>query len=120
MNVSMSHGGGLFVQLQDVVFVAEYLNGSSENEDPATYLTPSRKVVEVRGVMAFIAAHTTFPGNDVPHDVWQRELENQNHQCLLKTAGLKFRFLKAEPQSPTPYAVAALWVSLGLQFLYFS
>ena len=43
MNASMSHGGGLFVQLQDVVFAAECLNDTSENEDPATSLTPRVK-----------------------------------------------------------------------------
>jgi DNA-binding phage protein len=58
MNASINHDDWLFAQLQDAAFAAEYLNAAGEDEDPATYLTALRKVVEARGGMAFIAEKT--------------------------------------------------------------
>jgi DNA-binding phage protein len=46
------HEDWLFKELQDAEFAAEFLNAASEDDDPKTYLTALRKVVEARGGMA--------------------------------------------------------------------
>jgi DNA-binding phage protein len=40
-------------KLADADFAAEYLNAASEDDDPKSYLTALRKVVEARGGMRF-------------------------------------------------------------------
>ena len=42
------HNDWLFEHLKDAEFAAEYLNAASEDDDPKTYLTALRKVVEAR------------------------------------------------------------------------
>jgi hypothetical protein len=49
---TIKHNDWLFEQLKDAEFAAEYLNAASEDDDPKTYLTALRKVVEARGGMA--------------------------------------------------------------------
>jgi DNA-binding phage protein len=46
---TIKHNGWLFEQLKDADFAADYLNAASEDDDPKTYLTALRKVVEARG-----------------------------------------------------------------------
>ena len=48
------HNDWLFEQLKDAEFTAEFLNAASEDEDPQTYLTAVRKVVEAHGGTAAI------------------------------------------------------------------
>ena len=55
MTATMKHDDWLFKQLKDGEFAAEYLNAASEDDDPKTYLTALRKVVEARGGMTSIA-----------------------------------------------------------------
>jgi DNA-binding phage protein len=55
MKEKIKHDKWLIEQLQDAEFAAEFLNAAGEDDDPATYLTAFRKVVEARGGMAFIA-----------------------------------------------------------------
>lgn len=48
MKNATTHDEWLKEQLKDAVFAAEYLNAASEDEDPKTYLTAMRKVVDAR------------------------------------------------------------------------
>ncbi len=45
---TIKHNDWLFEHLKDAEFAAEYLNAASEDDDPKTYLTALRKVVEAR------------------------------------------------------------------------
>ena len=54
----ITHDSWLFKQLQDAEFAAEFLNAASKDDDPKTYLTALRKVVEARGGVASIADKT--------------------------------------------------------------
>jgi len=58
MSATVKHDDWLLEQLKDGEFAAEYLNAASEDDDPKTYLTALRKVVEARGGMASIAEKT--------------------------------------------------------------
>lgn len=55
MKSCVRHDDWLTAQLADAEFAAEYLNAASEDDDPATYLSALRKVVEARGGMAAVA-----------------------------------------------------------------
>ena len=55
MSETAQHDNWLFEQLKDAEFAAEFLNAASEDDDPKTYLTALRKVVEARGGMASVA-----------------------------------------------------------------
>ena len=55
---TIKHNDWLFEQLKDAEFAAEFLNAASEDDDPKTYLTALRKVVEARGGMATVAQKT--------------------------------------------------------------
>ena len=52
MKTSARHDDWLMTKLADADFAAEYLNAASEDDDPKSYLTALRKVVEARGGMA--------------------------------------------------------------------
>ena len=45
---TIKHNDWLFEHLKYAEFEAEYLNAASEDDDPKTYLTALRKVVEAR------------------------------------------------------------------------
>lgn len=49
MNVPIKHDDWLYEKLKDSDFAAEFLNAASEDNDPNTYSTALRKVVEARG-----------------------------------------------------------------------
>lgn len=91
MSSLIRHDEWLFEQLQDARFAAEYLNAASEGDDPRTYLTALRKVVEARGGMAAIAekAHLS-------RETLYRTLSSRGNptiktlNAVLKAAGLKF------------------------------
>ena len=55
MSVTVKHDAWLFEQLKDAHFAAEFLNAASEDNDPKTYLTALRKVVEARGGLVAVA-----------------------------------------------------------------
>lgn len=55
MTINDRHEDWLLDQLTDPAFAAEYLNAASEDDDPKTYLTALRQVVEARGGMAVVA-----------------------------------------------------------------
>jgi probable addiction module antidote protein len=52
------HDDWLLEKLQDRAFAAEFLNAASEDDDPKTYLTALRQVVEARGGIASVAKKT--------------------------------------------------------------
>ena len=91
MTTSMKHDDWLFEQLKDAEFAAEFINAASEDDDPKTYLTALRKVVEARGGMASIAekAHLS-------HETLYRTLSSRGNptirtlNAVLKATGLKF------------------------------
>ena len=91
MTTSMKHDDWLFEQLKDAQFAAEFINAASEDDDPKTYLTALRKVVEARGGMASIAekAHLS-------RETLDRTLSSRGNptirtlNAVLKATGLKF------------------------------
>ena len=91
VNTSAKHDDWLLEQLKDAQFAAEYLNAASEDDDPKTYLTALRKVVEARGGMASVAekAHLS-------RETLYRTLSSRGNptirtlSAILKAAGLKF------------------------------
>ena len=55
MSATAKHDDWLLEQLKDADFAAEFLNAASDDDDPRTYLTALRKVVEARGGMSSVA-----------------------------------------------------------------
>lgn len=55
---TVKHDDWLLKKLQDAEFAAEFLNAASEDEDPKTYLTALRQVVEARGGIKEVAEKT--------------------------------------------------------------
>ena len=89
---TIKHKDWLFEQLKDAEFAAEYLNAASEDDDPKTYLTALRKVVEARGGMATVAQKT-----DLSRETLYRTLSSSRGNptirtlsAVLKATGLKF------------------------------
>jgi DNA-binding phage protein len=58
MKDDITQDSWLLKELQNAEFAAEFLNAASEDDDPKTYLTALRKVVEARGGMASVAERT--------------------------------------------------------------
>ena len=88
---TIKHNDWLFEQLKDAEFAAEYLNAASEDDDPKTYLTALRKVVEARGGMAVVAQKTALS-----RETLYRTLSSRGNptirtlSAVLKATGLKF------------------------------
>lgn len=55
---TVKHDDWLLNKLQDAEFAAEFLNAASEDDDPKTYLTALRQVVEARGGIKGVAEKT--------------------------------------------------------------
>lgn len=60
MTLSVKHDDWLMEKLQNAEFAAEYLNAASEEDDPQSYLTALRQVVEARGGIAAVADKTSL------------------------------------------------------------
>lgn len=60
MNPPIKHDDWLGQRLEDPAFAAEYIMAAVEDDDPATYLTALRKVVEAHGGMANLASKTAL------------------------------------------------------------
>jgi probable addiction module antidote protein len=58
MSNMVKHDDWLFERLKDAEFAAHYLNAAHDDDDPQTYLTALRHVVEARGGMATLAQKT--------------------------------------------------------------
>jgi len=91
MNPIVRHEDWLSEQLQDAPFAAEFLNAASEDDDPKTYLTALRKVVEARGGMAAVAQKT-----QLSRETLYRTLSTRGNptiktlSAVLKATGLRF------------------------------
>ena len=91
MIATVKHDDWLLEQLKDAEFAAEYLNAASEDDDPKTYLTALRKVVEARGGMATIAEKS-----HLSRETLYRTLSTRGNPTIktltavLKATGLRF------------------------------
>jgi len=91
MSATVKHDDWLLEQLKDGEFAAEYLNAASEDDDPKTYLTALRKIVEARGGMASIAEKT-----HLSRETLYRTLSTRGNPTIktltavLKATGLRF------------------------------
>ena len=91
MKTVVRHDEWLMAQLADAEFAAEYLNAASEDDDPKTYLTAMRKVVEARGGMATVAEKASLS-----RETLYRTLSTKGNPTIktltavLKATGLKF------------------------------
>jgi probable addiction module antidote protein len=91
MKTIVRHDDWLMTQLADAEFAAEYLNAASEDDDPKTYLTALRKVVEARGGMASVAGKA-----ELSRETLYRTLSVRGNPTIktltavLKATGLKF------------------------------
>ena len=91
MKDDITHDDWLLKELQNAEFAAEFLNAASEDDDPKTYLTALRKVVEARGGMASIADRT-----NLSRETLYRTLSSRGNptiktlHAVLKATGLRF------------------------------
>jgi probable addiction module antidote protein len=91
MKTSISHDRWLLTQLGDAEFAAEYLNAASEDDDPKTYLTALRKVVEARGGMANVAEKAALSRETLYRTLSVRGNPTiKTLTAVLKATGLKF------------------------------
>lgn len=85
------HDDWLMVQLADAEFAADYLNAASEDDDPATYLTALRKVVEARGGIAAVAEKTHLSRETLYRTLSARGNPTiKTLNAVLKATGLRF------------------------------
>ncbi|NBS75348.1 MAG: putative addiction module antidote protein [Betaproteobacteria bacterium] len=63
--------------MQSLQHAAEFLNAASEDDDPKTYLTALRKVVEARGGMATVAQKT-----DLSRETLYRTLSSRGNPTI--------------------------------------
>ncbi len=91
MKTGVSHDDWLKVQLADAEFAAQYLNAAGDDDDPKTYLTALRQVVEARGGIAAVADKA-----DLSRESLYRTLSVRGNPTIktltavLKATGLKF------------------------------
>lgn len=91
MKVMTKHDDWLFEQLKDAEFAAEYLNAAGEDDDPKTYLTALRQVVDARGGIA-----STAEKAHLSRETLYRTLSTRGNptirtlNAVLKATGLKF------------------------------
>ena len=91
MKTIVRHDEWLMVQLADAEFAAEYLNAASEDDDPKTYLTAMRKVVEARGGMATVAEKASLSRETLYRTLSARGNPTiKTLTAVLKATGLKF------------------------------
>jgi probable addiction module antidote protein len=91
MKTIVRHDEWLMAQLADAEFAAEYLNAASEDDDPKTYLTAMRKVVEARGGMATVAEKASLSRETLYRTLSARGNPTiKTLTAVLKATGLKF------------------------------
>lgn len=100
----------VFEQLKDAEFAAEYLNAASEDDDPKTYLTALRKVVEAGGGMATIAEKTHLSRETLCRTLSTRGNPTiKTLTAVLKATGLRFGVSATKPPaSANPASAASL------------
>lgn len=104
MNKTAKHDDWLLHQLADAEFAAEFLNAASEDDDPATYLTALRKVVEARGGMGTVAEKTHLSRETLYRTLSARGNPTiKTLTAVLKATGLKIQCqpVCADTQTPT-------------------
>lgn len=90
MKPIVRHDDWLNKQLQDPEFAAEFLNVAAEDDDPRSYLTALRKVVQARGGIAEVAQKT-----NLSRETLYRTLSSRGNPTIktltavLKATGLK-------------------------------
>jgi probable addiction module antidote protein len=90
MNCIAKHDDWLREQLKDAEFAAEFLNAASEDDDPRSYLTALRKVVDARGGMASVAEKAQLSRETLYRTLSQRGNPTiKTLNSVLKAAGLK-------------------------------
>lgn len=90
MKPIVRHDDWLMKQLQDPEFAAEFLTVSAEDEDPQTYLTALRKVVEARGGIAEVAEKTNLSRETLYRTLSARGNPTiRTLAAVLKATGLK-------------------------------
>ena len=91
MRKIVKHDEWLFTQLQDPEFAAEVLNEANEDDDPRTYLTALRKVVEARGGIAEVAEKTNLSRETLYRTLSARGNPTiKTLNAVLRATGLKF------------------------------
>jgi probable addiction module antidote protein len=90
MKPDTSHDEWLVEQLQDAEFAADFLNVASEDDDPATYLTALRMVVDARGGIARVAEQTQLSRETLYRTLSARGNPTvKTLAAVLKATGLK-------------------------------
>jgi len=79
MKDDITQDSWLLKELQDAEFAAEFLNAASEDDDPKTYLTALRKVVEARGGMASVAERTQLSRETLYRTLSSEEIQPSKH-----------------------------------------
>ena len=91
MSTNAPHDDWLLEPLQDAQFAAEFLNAASEDDDPKTYLTALRKVVDARGGMASVADKAQLSRETLYRTLSVRGNPTiKTLTAVLKATGLKF------------------------------
>jgi probable addiction module antidote protein len=91
MKTIFKHDDWLMAQLADAEFAAEFLNAASEDDDPKTYLTALRKVVEARGGKASVAGKAELSRGTLYRTLSARGNPTiKTLTAVLKATGLKF------------------------------
>ena len=94
MTKMATHDHWLMQRLADAEFAAEFLNAASEDDDPATYLTALRKVVEARGGMGSVSEKTHLSRETLYRTLSARGNPTiKTLTAVLKATGLKIQCL---------------------------
>lgn len=90
MKTIVRHDDWLMKQLQDTDFAAEYLTLAGEDDDPRSYLTALRNVVEARGGLAQVAEKTHLSRETLYRTLSARGNPTiRTLSAVLKATGLK-------------------------------
>jgi probable addiction module antidote protein len=100
MNKTVTHDDWLLQQLADADFAAAFLNAASEDDDPATYLTALRKVVEARGGIGSVSEKTQQSRETLYRTLSARGNPTiKTLMAVLTATGLKIQCLPAHADS---------------------
>jgi probable addiction module antidote protein len=87
---TVNHDDWLLEKLKDAEFAAEFLNAASEDDDPKTYLSALRLVVEARGGIKQIAQKTKLSKESLYRSLSSRGNPTIKTLCaVLSATGLK-------------------------------
>jgi probable addiction module antidote protein len=87
---TVNHDDWLLNELKDAEFAAEFLNAASEDDDPKTYLSALRLVVEARGGIKQVAEKTKLSKESLYRSLSVRGNPTIKTLCaVLNATGLK-------------------------------